>query len=110
MNAESYNRGLMSAGLWFAVQWALGMAAGIPVSVMDVAVDSALMGGSAVVSDVALGSLGWAPTAVSSAVATGAIYTAVQKVYRGSNEYAINFGLAASNDYAVELVGGALAA
>lgn len=102
MDSQSMSRAVMSAGLWFGVSYGLGMAFGVRVNPVDVAIDSALLGGSALASDMLHTSLGMPPSAVSSAVATGALYAGTQKLYRGSDAYLTNAVVAGANDYAIE--------
>jgi hypothetical protein len=98
------SRAFMSAGLWFAVSAGLGLVAGIPLNMVDMAVDSGLMGASSLASDAVHSSIGMSPSGVSSAVVTGALYAGTQKLYRGSNDYVVNMALAGGNDWAIEMV------
>jgi hypothetical protein len=104
------NRALMSSGLWFGVSWAVAFAAGTEAPWAEIAKDSAIMGASALASDAAHGLVGITSSATTSAIGTGVIYSALQKVVRGDDSYLTNFGAAAANDYLVEGWGLALSA
>lgn len=103
MDSQSMSRAVMSAGLWFGVSYGLGLAFGTSPSLMDVAVDSGLMGASSLGSDLVHSVVGMNPSGVSSAVATGGLYSVSQKLYRGSDEYVVNMALAGANDWAIEM-------
>ena len=112
MDPQSLNRALMSSALWFGVTWGVALVNGVNPPVMEVATDAGLMAIAALASDAAHSALSVVPTAVSSAAGAGAFYAAAQRLYRGdtdSSALLINFGLASANDYAVEVVGSALA-
>ena len=109
MDSSSYTRAAMSAGVWFATAYGLGTALGIPISINDYAIDSAIMGSSALASDFTHGVLGWAPTGMTSMVGSGVYYAAIQKAYRGDNSYGQNFAMAAANDWLVDTVAYAMA-
>ena len=112
MDPQSLNRALMSSALWFGVTWGVALVSGVDAPVMEVATDAGLMGIAALASDVAHSALSVVPTAVSSAAGAGAFYAGAQRLYRGdtdSSALLINFGLASANDYAVEVIGSALA-
>jgi hypothetical protein len=104
MDSQSMSRAFMSAGLWFGVSAGLGLAFGVPLNMVDMAVDSGLMGASSLVSDVVHSAVGMNPSGVSSAVATGAVYAGTQKLYRGSDAYMTNALLAGGNDWVIEMV------
>lgn len=112
MNSDSVSRAALSAGVWFGTAFALSVVLGANLPVTDLAVDAGLMGASALGADVLHGALGWVPTGVTSAAATGAMYAAAQKAYRaegkGGDNYIINFVAAAANALAVEYVTGAM--
>lgn len=97
------SRAVMSAGLWFGVSYGLGLAFGANPQLMDVAVDSGLMGVSSLGSDMVHSAIGMSPSGVSSAVVTGGLYAGTQKLYRGSDDYVVNMALAGANDWAVEM-------
>jgi len=103
MDPASINRGIMSAGLWVATIYGISLATGGDFTLMDSAVDGAIMGASAVGSDLAHSWIGMTPTTMTSALGAGAMYTGIQAFYNGSTDYAVNFGMAAANDVAVEL-------
>lgn len=109
MDAQSVNRAVMSAGLWGATVLVIGMATGADIPMLDLAVDSGIMGASALGSDWVHGLWGWTPTPMTSAVGAGALYTGIQAAYRGDDSYLTNFALAAGNDWMVEVVGSRLA-
>jgi len=98
----SYNRAVMSGGLWFGVAYGLGMALGANPDLYNTALDAGIMAGSAVGADLLHGMLGWNPTGVTSAVATGGMYAGVQKLVRGDNNFLVNAGVAGANDLLVE--------
>lgn len=99
-----FARATSSAGLWFAVSYGLGMVAGTNPSLADCAVDAGLMGASAIASDWMHSMLEMEKTGTTSAVLTGGYFAVAQKLVRGSNDYAVNAGLAGANDWAVEKV------
>lgn len=99
-----FARATSSAGLWFAVSYGLGMVAGTNPSITDCAVDGGLMGLSAIASDWMHSLLEMEKTGTTSAVLTGGYFAVAQKLVRGSNDYAMNAGLAGANDWAVEKV------
>jgi|Laugrefa1bdmlbdn_1035148.scaffolds.fasta_scaffold07957_4 hypothetical protein len=98
----SYNRAVMSGGLWFAVAYGVGMAVGANPDLYNTALDAGIMAGSAVGADLLHGMLGWNPTGVTSAVATGGMYAGMQKLVRGDNNLLVNAGFAGANDMLVE--------
>lgn len=98
------SRAFMSAGLWFGVSYGLGLAFGANPQLMDVAVDSGLMGVASLGSDVVHSTIGMSPSGVTSAVVTGGLYAGTQKLYRGSDDYVMNMALAGANDWAIEMV------
>jgi len=102
VSSQSVNRALMSAGLWFGVAYGLGMATGADLGLLDTAVDSAIMGASALGSDVFHSYIGMVPTAYSSAGVSGAMYAGIQRAYRGDSNYLINVAFAGGNDLLVE--------
>ena len=102
MEAVSVSRAMMSGGLWFGVAYALSMATGANIPLTDLALDSAVMAGSAIGADVMHGMLGWVPTGTTSAVLTGAYYAGLQKAIRGDSNYMVNAGFAGANDFLVE--------
>jgi hypothetical protein len=108
MDSLSLNRALMSSGLWFGVTWAVSFAAGVDAPWVEIATDSAIMGASALASDTAHGLVAVPSSALTSAVATGAIYSGIQRLYRGDQSYVTNFLCAAGNDYLVEAWGSLL--
>jgi len=110
MDSLSVNRALMSSGLWFGVTWAISFAVGVEAPWSEIATDSAIMGTSALASDLAHGAAGMVSTATTSAIGTGVIYSALQRAYRGDDSYLSNFAAAAANDYMVEGWGLALSA
>jgi len=103
MDPVILNRGVMSAGLWVATTYGISLALGGDFTLMDAAVDGAIMGASAIGSDYAHQWIGMTPTTMTSAVGAGVMYTAIQAAYRGSEDYATNFGMAALNDVATEV-------
>lgn len=107
MDSQSLNRALMSSGLWLGVTWAVAYAAGVDAPWAEIGTDSAIMGLSAFGSDLAHSSLGMVPSAFSSAIGAGTLYTGIQRAYRGDDSYMTNFGLAFANDYLVEFAGSA---
>lgn len=102
MDASSVGRATTSAALWAGIAYGLAMVAGAQVSMTDLALDAAIMGGSSIGADLVHNLAGMSPTGVTSAVATGAVYTGLSKVVRGSDAYAVNFVGAAALDMAVE--------
>jgi len=104
VSQESLNRALMSSGLWFAVAFGLGLAAGAELSLFDTAVDSAIMGTSALSSDLIHSYINMVPTVYTSAGVTGALYAGIQRFYRGDPNYLVNAAAAAGNDIFVEYV------
>jgi hypothetical protein len=96
------SRAAISGGLWFAVSYGVSMLLGSGASITDCAVDGGLMAASAVGSDLMHSMLGWEPTGTTSAVMTGAYFAAASKIVRNSDDYLLNGGLAAANDFAVE--------
>jgi hypothetical protein len=92
----------MSGGVWFVVAYGLGMVLGSNPDLFNTAVDAGMMAGSAVGADVLHGVLGWKPTGVTSAVATGAMYAGMQRVVRGDSNYLVNVAFAGANDMLVE--------
>lgn len=104
----SVNRAIMSGGIWVAMVYGLSAVQGINLSMMDVVVDAAIMGASAYSSDLAYSYAGMSPSVWQSAAGAGAAYTGIQYLYRGDSNFLVNFGMAAVNDYAVEVVGASL--
>ena len=102
VSSQSLNRAAMSAGLWFAVAYGLGLATGADLGLIDTAVDSAIMGTSALSSDLIHGYIGMVPTVYTSAGVTGALYAGIQRAYRGDSNYLINAAAAGGNDFLVE--------
>lgn len=102
MDASSVGRATTSAALWAGVAYGLALVSGAQVAISDVAYDAAIMGGSALGGDLVHGVLGWQPTGLTSAAATGAMYAGLSKALRGSDAYMVNFGVAAANDMLVE--------
>lgn len=102
MDSVSYSRAVMSGGLWFGVVYGLGMVLGSNPDLYNTGADALMMAGSAVGADVVHGVLGWNPTGVTSALATGGMYAGIQKLVRGDNNYLINVGFAGANDLLVE--------
>ena len=102
MDSVSYSRAVMSGGLWFGVVYGLGMVLGSNPDLYNTGADALMMAGSAVGADVVHGVLGWNPTGVTSALATGGMYAGIQKLVRGDSNYLINVGFAGANDLLVE--------
>ena len=102
MDSVSYSRAVMSGGLWFGVAYGLGMVLGANPDLYNTALDAGMMAGSAVGADMLHGMLGWNPTGVTSALATGGMYAGLQKVVRGDSNYMVNVGFAGANDMLVE--------
>jgi hypothetical protein len=102
MDASSVGRATTSAALWAGIAYGLAMAGGVQVSMTDLAIDAAIMGGSSVGADLLHNMAGANPTGITSAVATGAMYAGLSKVVRGSDAYAVNFVGAAGLDMVVE--------
>lgn len=102
MDASSVGRATTSAALWAGIAYGLAMAGGVQVSLTDLAIDAAIMGGSSVGADLLHNMAGASPTGITSAVATGAMYAGLSKVVRGSDAYAVNFVGAAGLDMVVE--------
>jgi len=102
VSQESINRAAMSAGLWFAVAYGLGLVSGVELSMFDTAVDAAIMGGSALSSDLIHSYINMIPTVYSSAAVTGGLYAAAQRAYRGDTNYLVNAAVAGGNDVLVE--------
>ena len=100
--AQATNKALMSGALWLATTSVIALATGSDLNLMDNAVDAAIMGGASVASDYAIASAGVVPSAMSSAVGAGLMYTAIQRFYRGSDGYLVNFAMAAANDVGTE--------
>ena len=94
---------MMSSGVWFATAYGLGLATGADIALSDMAIDAGLMGATAYASDLAHTALNMNPSVATSAAMSGAIYAGVQKVYRGSDAYLVNFAGGAVNDYLVEV-------
>jgi hypothetical protein len=92
----------MSGGLWFGVAYGLGMVLGTNPDLYNTGADALMMAGSAVGADMVHGMLGWNPTGVTSAVATGGMYAGIQKLVRGDSNYLVNAGFAGANDMLVE--------
>lgn len=103
-SAVEWSRGAVSGALWFAVSYGIGMATGSNPSLTDCAMDGGLMAAAAVASDVTHEMIAWEVTGTTSAALTGAYFAAAQKLARGSDDYLMNAGLAAANDYLVEKV------
>ena len=103
--AEATNKALMSGALWLATTSVIALATGSDLDLMNNAVDAAIMGGASVASDYAIASAGVEPSATTSAVGAGLMYTAIQKIYRGSDGYMVNFAMAAANDIGTEFWG-----
>ena len=102
MDAGGFGRAIASGALWFAVSYGMGMVSGSNPSLTDCAMDGGVMGVSAMASDLVHGLLDWEATGTTSAVLTGASFAAAQKLLRNSDDYFVNGGLAAANDFAVE--------
>jgi hypothetical protein len=101
-DAFAFFRSFTSGALWFAVSYGMGMASGSNPSLIDCAMDAGVMTVSVMASDSVHGLLDWEATGTTSAVLTGASFAAAQKLLRNSDDYFVNGGLAAANDFAVE--------
>ena len=77
MDPVILNRGIMSAGLWVATIYGISLATGGDFTLMDSAVDGAIMGASAIGSDLAHGWVGMTPTTMTSALGAGVMYTGI---------------------------------
>ena len=104
MDAAGINRALISGGLWMGVVYAVALATGQDAPLSEIATDAGLMSVSALGADVAVKMTGLSSSALSSAVATGAIFAAAQAGYRGDDSYLVNFLSAAGNDFLTETV------
>lgn len=102
MDSQSMSRAVMSAGLWVAVAYGVGMVAGANPNLVDCAIDGGIMGACAIGSDLVHSVVGMNPTGTTSAVMTGAYYALAEKLYRGDDNYLTNGLLAGANDWAVE--------
>ena len=103
MDSGSINRAAVSGAIWVGVAWGLGMVSGASLPLMDLAVDGAIMGASALGSDVVHSATAMQSTAMTSAALTGAYYAIAQRLWRGDKNYLTNFAGAAANDYGVSL-------
>ena len=103
MGSQSVSRAVISAGLWFAVAYGGGMALGSMPNLVDCAVDAGILGAASMGSDLVHSVVGWNPSGVSSAAATGALYAAAEKLYRNDDNYLVNAAVAGANDWAVEM-------
>jgi hypothetical protein len=104
MDGATYQRAAVSAGLWFAVVYGVATVFGAPVAggFSHTAIDAAIVAASSVGSDMLHEKLQWQSSGVTSAVATGGIYAAIQRAYRGDSNFLGNIALAGANEYAVE--------
>ena len=102
----SLTRAGMSTALYIAVQGGISVLVGGGFNLSGLAVDGAIVAGSAIGADYAHSMLGMTPTRTSSAVATGAIFSAIQR-FRGDDALLINFVGGASNDVFVDMLASA---
>ena len=109
MDPQSVNRAIMSTGLWVGVAFTLGMVTGADLPMFELAQDGAIMGASALGSDLAHGWAGILPSAMSSAASTGLMYAAIQRAWRGDDSYVVNWCAAAGNDLITEVISTRLA-
>jgi len=101
--SASVSRAVASGAIWFGVAYGLSMATGANLSLTDTAVDAGIMAGSSIGADVVHSGLGWSPTGVTSALATGGMYAGIQYAYRGDTNFLVNAGAAGANDMLVEM-------
>ncbi len=104
MDSESVRRAAFSSALWVGVAFTLGLVTGADLPLFELVQDGAIMGASALGSDLAHGWVGMVPSAMSSAASTGIMYAAIQRGWRGDDSYVINFVAASANDYLVDAV------
>jgi hypothetical protein len=72
---------------------------------MDFAVSAGIQAASSVASEVVHNATGMYPTNITSAVVTGATYTAVQYFVRGEDNYLSNYGVSAGSEFVARTVG-----
>ena len=102
----SLTRAGMSAALYVAMMGGLSAVTGGGFDLSGLAVDGGIVAGSAIGADYLHSMLGMAPTRTSSAVATRAIFAAIQRV-RGDDALVINFVGGAANDAFVDMLASA---
>lgn len=102
----SLTRAGLSASLYVAVMGGVSALTGGGFDLSGLAVDGAIVAGSAIGADYAHAILGMTPTRTSSAVATGAIFAAIQR-FRGDDALLINFVGGGSNDIFVDMLASA---
>jgi hypothetical protein len=105
-NSISFTRAGMSAALYVVVMGGVSMATGSDFDLSGLAVDGGIVAASAIGADYAHAMLGMVPTRTTSAVATGAIFAAVQR-FRGDDALLINFVGGAANDAWVDMLASA---
>jgi hypothetical protein len=101
--SASLSRAIASGAIWFGVSYGLSVATGANLQIMDTAVDAGIMAGSSIGADVVHSGLGWSPTGITSALATGGMYAGIQYAYRGDANFLVNGAAAAGNDMLVEM-------
>ena len=96
MNSEDITRAVVSAGVFSGVAWFMsGGNAGIPVY----AVSAGLQAAASIGSDTLHRLTMMYPTEITSAVATGGLYTAAQYFLRGETNYLNNYGVSAGSEW-----------
>jgi hypothetical protein len=93
----------VSAGLWVAIAFGVSVLTGSPAPAIGSAVaDAAILGVSSIGSDYVHSSMMWQSGGVSDAAATGIIFAALERAYRGDTAYLTNAVVAGGNQYIVE--------
>ena len=81
------------------------MTSGGAAALSEYAGAAGVQAGAVVGSDIVHNLLGMYPTALTSAVATGAMYSAAMGYGRGEDDYAMNFGVSAGSEFASRTLG-----
>jgi hypothetical protein len=100
-------RGVVAAGSWFAITYGAAVVLGLPISVSAAATSAAYLGASAVASDVVHNWWNVYPSAWSSALGTGLLFAASQRLGEGSSDYVTNVVSGAAGDVAGNAVNSA---
>ncbi|NDC55474.1 MAG: hypothetical protein EBZ69_01440 [Alphaproteobacteria bacterium] len=104
MDIPGLARAVLAGGIWAGVSTVLLMAVGEPPNAVLAATEGAVMAGSALAADYAHHLAEMNPTGITSAVATGAVFTVGMKLVRDSDDYVQNFIAGAGTDLATEYV------
>jgi hypothetical protein len=93
---SSVMRALASAGIFTGIAYVMS---GGTHSLADYAITGAFQGASSLGSDTVHQVIMMYPTSVTSAVVTGALFTAAQQLLRGNNDYVSNYAVSAGSEW-----------